>query len=89
MSENTKKLIEELKEVMMDLHRSAGQLDEAIRSIETEIEEESDTERIRYFIAAQANFRDTFIHHYSYTNLDQREKDLWNKLLIDNYKEES
>lgn len=88
MSENAKKLVEELKEVMMDLHRSAGQLDDAIRSIETEIKEEDDIGRIRYFIAAQLKFREEFKDHYHYEDFDKRENDLWQKL-INEYKGES
>lgn len=87
MTENTKKLIEELKEVMMDLYRSAGQLDAAIRSIEDEIKAETDTTRIQYFIAWQAEYRERFCNTYNYNKLDKREYDLWQKLIVESKKE--
>jgi hypothetical protein len=87
MTENAKKLIEELKEIMMDYHRSAGNLDDIIRSIETENEKIVDKECRLFFIANQASHRRVTIR-YRFENLEKRESDLWNKLL-DEVKKES
>ena len=78
LDENVIKLIGELKGVVLNLHRSAGGLDNVIQSIENEIENISE-EYLKFFIKAQANYR------RDYTNvlgsIEEREKLIWRKLI--------
>lgn len=82
MNENFKKSIEELKEVMMDLYRSAGTLDELIRLIEGTSEEYSDdVDYMNYFMKMQARFRMDHKHNAELDILEDRERSIWQDLI--------
>ena len=83
MSENVKKLIEELKEVMIELHRSAGNLDRAIREIERDY---TNTDDKLLFVKVQAKYRENS-KHYLFNNLEERENEIWQKLIFEAVKE--
>lgn len=90
MSEETKTLIEELKEVMMDLYRSAGNLDEIIRSVEGTIETYSNDESyISCLVKSQARYRMEYKHQTEFDKLDEKEKEIWQKLINSVKTEES
>ena len=82
MNENLKKSIEELKEVMMDLYRSAHGLDELIRVMEFVSEEYSDdTEFMNRFMKTQAKFRMDHKHNAKLDILEDRERSIWQDLI--------
>lgn len=82
MNENLKKSIEELKEVMMDLYRSAGGLDELIRLIEGTSEEYSDdADYMNSFMKMQAKFRMDHKHNAKLDILEDRERSIWQDLI--------
>lgn len=82
MNENLKKSIEELKEVMMDLYRSAGTLDELIRLIEGTSEEYSDdVDYMNRFMKTQARFRMDHKHNAELDILEDRERSIWQDLI--------
>ena len=84
MNTKSKELIEELKDIVMDLHRSASQLDDAIQAIE-EVNV-NDNEFMRMFVLHQCNFRNDYKIHKQYDELEKREIDIW-KRLIESLKE--
>lgn len=82
MNENLKKSIEELKEVMMDLYRSAGGLDELIRLIEGTSEKYSDdADYMNRFMKMQARFRMDHKHNAELDILEDRERSIWQDLI--------
>lgn len=82
MNENLKKSIEELKEVMMDLYRSAGTLDELIRLIEGTSEKFSDdADYMNRFMKMQARFRMDHKHNAEFDILEDRERSIWQDLI--------
>lgn len=90
MDKTIKKSIEELKEVMMDLYRSAGALDELIRLIESTSEAYSDnTEYMNRFMKIQAQFRMDHKHTAGFDILEDRERLIWQDLIKATESEES
>ena len=82
MNENLKKSIEELKEVMTDLHRSAGNLDASIRIIECISEEYSDdVDFMNRFMKMQARCRMDHKHNTELDILEDRESSIWQDLI--------
>ncbi|MDR1066199.1 MAG: hypothetical protein LBL35_02020 [Clostridiales bacterium] len=87
MDNKVKKSIEELKNAVLDLHRSAGQLDSVIQYIENEEEDASEKEYWKMFIKVQANYRREVKTRYG--DLDEKENEIWKKLTIEMEKDES
>ena len=88
MNENTKKLIDDLKTIVRDLHRSAGKLDEMIQQIEMlppNIVE--DVEHFRIYLTYFANQRKDQ-KRICYGNLENLENLTW-KELLESLKEEA
>ena len=56
------KRVNKLKDVVMNLHRSAGQLDQMIQSIEAELHgrDEVDKEWLHIFVKSQTQYREEF-----------------------------
>lgn len=82
MNENLKKSIEELKEVMMDLYRSAGTLDETIRIIEGTSEYYSDDkDHLNRFLKIQERNRMDHKHTAEFDILEDRERSIWQDLI--------
>lgn len=80
MNQNTKTCIEELKLIVMSLHRSASNLDSVISQIEYECKDRTTlSPDIKLMVAYQMDYRATFKHAYG--DLDEREKEAWNKLI--------
>lgn len=77
------KRVDKLKEVVMNLHRSAGQLDQMIQSIENELygREEIDKDFLKVFIKSQEQYRKDFKTVKEYHTLDEREEFYWEKLI--------
>lgn len=83
MPEEITKLIEELKEIVLYLHRSAGNLDEVIQNIENGKNRSGD---LSTFIGVYRQYRVT-CKTLHYSNLDKRENDIWQKI-VNTIKEE-
>ena len=82
MNENVKKSIEELKEVMMDLYRSASALDELIQTLEGMCEYAShDKKYLNRFMMTQARFRMDHKHNAELDILEDRERSIWQDLI--------
>ena len=86
MNAKSKELIEELKGIVMDLHRSASKLDDAIQSIEHV--DVKDNDFMSVYIQQQCKWRNDYKTNKQYHNIEEREIDIWIKL-IESLKEES
>ena len=82
MREDIKKRIEELKEVVINLYRSAGSLDEYIRLLESELEHPVCNNEYAEIYAKQiAGYRMDLKERRGYDKLDEREKEIWQQLI--------
>ena len=82
MREDIKKQIEGLKEVVLNLYRSAGSLDEYIRLLESELESPGCNDEYMEIYAKQiAGYRMDLKTRRGYDKLDEREKDIWQQLI--------
>lgn len=77
------KRIDKLKEVVINLHRSAGQLDQLIQSIENELvgRDEIDKDFLMHFVKSQEQYRESFKTAKEYHILDEKEEFYWEKLI--------
>ena len=76
------KEIDELKQIVIDLHRSAGSLDVIIQHLETTLsEKDEDSEFWKSYIQAEWDYRRSMKDALSYDRLEWREGDVWYKLL--------
>ena len=77
------KRVDKLKEVVMNLHRSAGQLDQLIQSIENELygREEIDKDFLMVFVKSQEQYRESFKTAKEYHILNEKEEFYWEKLI--------
>lgn len=81
MSDETKKLIEDLKVIRLDLFRSAANLDDAIAQLETGIHKEMDADSIRTMVYAVCSWRRTLRDFHDWKKLDELENETWLKLI--------
>ena len=83
MNDDVKNRLEELKSIVLSLHRSAGQLDEIIMSIENEINNNvyADKEFLRLFIKTQCDYRNDKQLYSDLNELDMKERIIWVKLI--------
>lgn len=81
MSYTRYEIIEELKNIRLELFRSAASLDEAIRKTESFQEEEMDREYLKLAICRTAALREEFKRHYNWDILNDKEREAWQKLL--------
>ena len=77
------KRVNKLKDVVMNLHRSAGQLDQLIQSIENELvgRDEIDKDFLMVFVKSQERYREQFKTAREYHILDEKEEFYWEKLI--------
>lgn len=73
--------IEEMKGVMMNLYRSASELDRFIRDIESESIKDDDNDYIRMFVIEQQRYRIDFKKSNNRFDLDKQEKEAWDHLI--------
>lgn len=71
--------IKKFKELILDIYRYAGALDEAITRIETEVDGSEPTNELFFMLAIQARHRQETAIRFG--NLEEREKDLWQELI--------
>lgn len=82
MNEEIKNLINEMKEVVMELHRSAGDLDDCIQSLERYLAHEKIAEdQIAFAIRLYKVKRIDHCNEHDYHKLVDKEYDIWNCLL--------
>lgn len=80
--ELVQKEIEELKRIVIDLHRSAGSLDVIVQHLETTLSEKDEDSRFfTSYIQAEKDYRRSMKEALSYDRLEEREDDVWYKLL--------
>lgn len=87
MNAKSKKLLGELEEVMLDLYRSASNLDNVIQQIKQN--EETDKEYVIAFIQNVSRFRMDIKHARRYDSLDEQENDIWKRLIASIKNEET
>ena len=81
MDERTRTLLDELKDVVLELHRSAGQLDSVIQNIESELHSSSDRDYLDALISQMLRYRIDVKNYREYNKLDTRELSIWNQLI--------
>ena len=90
MTENIKNALDELKALVMTLHRSAGHLDDLIQQIENDGSITESDDYFRMIVCQIIRYRVGMLQDKNWLNLDEREQSLWNSLLDEiDYKEES
>ena len=84
MNDEIKNLIDELKEVVMELHRSAGNLDDCIQTMEQLLSEEdlNDKDCARFIIRSGNRSRAESDYNHQYYKLIDKENGIWQRLLI-------
>lgn len=82
MNENFKQSLSELKDIVLSLHRSAGNLDSLIQSIEVEIwnQDNLDLDDLRYVVINLYDCRKSR-KKFEFANLDREEQEIWKKLI--------
>lgn len=81
MNENTKKSLEELRSIVMDLYRSAGQLDSTLQAIEnTLLGNREDSEYFKMLVVHESTYRND-CKKIAFGDLDERENAAWTNLL--------
>lgn len=81
MSEETKKMIEELKAIRLELFRSAASLDKSIGDIEHFVGDPGGVKIAAVGIAYTAQYRMEQVRVYEWDKLKERETEAWRKLL--------
>jgi hypothetical protein len=81
VNEKVIKSIEELKRIVLDLHRSAGILDNMLQSIDEELESKGNIEYQNMFIKAQVRFYLDRKNFCDYGSLDQRTEQICYQLI--------
>ena len=80
MNAKSKELIEVLESIVMDLHRSASQLDNTIQSIKDTCDIH-DVEFMLMSVKQHYRFRNDYKKYRQYDTIDEREIDIWNQLI--------
>ena len=73
--------IEEMKGVMMNLYRSASDLDRFIQNIESESIKDDDNDYIRMVVMMQQRYRIDSKKSNNRFDLDKQEKEAWDHLI--------
>lgn len=73
--------IEEMKGVMMNLYRSASELDRFIRDIESESMKDDDNDYIQMVVMMQQRYRMDSKKSNNHFDLDKQEKEAWDHLI--------
>ena len=73
--------IEEMKGVMMNLYRSASELDRYIQNIESESMKDDNNDYIRMVVMMQQRYRIDSKKSNNRFDLDKQEKEAWDHLI--------
>lgn len=82
---NIEGYINDLRNLVLQLHRSAGQLDDILRSIETS--NETDPYYAICYIKSLITYREEMKRFAGFNNFDEQEEILWQKLISELKKE--
>lgn len=77
---NVKENIEKLKVIVLDLYRSAANLDNVIQDIEL-IEGDVSENELTCYLRAKHDYREDFKKYKFGIDLDKREEEIWNELI--------
>ena len=84
MNEESKKLIEEMKGVVLDMFRSAADLDQWIQQLESELgKDDNDSDYQRIYVNTISGYREHIKYGRRYNSLDAREASIWERLKIE------
>ena len=86
MNEEAKKIIEELRGVVLSYHRTAGMLDSIIEQIDL-VADGGPGEYTALYVVQQLRYLDDFRLSRNLVNLDVKERALWDKLIKELKKE--
>ena len=75
-----RELLDQLKQIQLELYRSAANLDVAIIGIERELNSDSDEDMIKGYIRAEAEFRDVTVKAKDWDKLYKLEEAVWHQL---------
>lgn len=82
MREEIKKQIEEMKGIVLDLHRSAGNLDEQIRLLENELDDPGcNGVYVNMYVQHLCRHRNDFKLDRKYNDFDEKEDKIWQQLI--------
>ena len=82
MRENIKEHIEELKEVVLELHRSAANLDEYVQMLEIELGNPAlENKYADMLIKRCQTYRMVYKHDSGFNRLNEKENDIWMQLI--------
>ncbi len=82
--------IKELRSVVMNLYRSAGNLDTILQSIELELDDtKSSSPYTEMFCRSKQMYREDVKNAAGFNSLDEAEAEAWSKLLEALHKEET
>lgn len=80
--EEKKKLIEELKQIMLDMYRNAANLDRFIQYLEGQVELDRSSYS-KMYIQTQYVYRLDQKRVCNYSSLDARENSVWERLILE------
>lgn len=80
--EEKKKLIEELKQIMLDMYRNAANLDSFIQYLEGQVELDRSSYS-KMYIQTQYVYRLDQKRVCNYSSLDARENSVWERLILE------
>ena len=80
LNEKQKGIIEDLKVIVLDLHRSAGDLDNMVQQIVAVASADDDEEYARVFMLSLSQYRKQFKMAHGYDNLEDKENETLSRL---------
>lgn len=84
MNEEVKKLIEKLKEVMINMYRSASDLDQWIQQVELKLNDETiDSELMNLYIKTIVSYRRDIRKIKNFDGLGSKEDAFWEMLILE------
>lgn len=83
MNEETKKLIEELKGIVLDMYRSAGDLDQWIQQLESVLnDEDMDADVLNTHVKMLMSYRMQVKYNKGFRAIETKEDSIWTRLTI-------
>ena len=80
LNEKQKGIIEDLKVIVLDLHRSAGDLDNMVQQMVVAANADDDEEYARIFMLSLSQYRKQFKMAHGYDNLEAKENEILSRL---------
>ena len=82
LNEKQKGIIEDLKVIVLDLHRSAGDLDNMVQQMVVAANADDDEEYARIFMLSLSQYRKQFKMAHGYDNLEAKEVEVLSRLSL-------